>query len=336
MIRSREVQLKRRPVGLPRPDDFQIADVEVASPADSEVLVRNVCMSVDPYMRGRMVDRKSYVPPFQLGATMNGGAIGRVVESKHPEFRQGDYVESNFGWREAFCAQGEVLSPLGDLVAPPSAYLGVLGMPGMTAYVGLLEVGQLKDGETVFVSGAAGAVGSIVGQIAKLRGCTVIGSAGSAKKVRLLTDELGFDHAFDYHGADLPAELRTAAPNGLDVYFDNVGGDHLQAALGHMRPFGRIALCGAIAQYNDAEPPPGPNNLTLAIGLGLTLRGFIVSHFTNLRTQFRREMEDWVKSGAIQYRETTLNGIDRAPDAFIGLFTGENTGKMIVQLAKLD
>ena len=331
MTRSREVQLKRRPVGLPQQADFQIAEVEVAEPSAGEVLVANVCMSVDPYMRGRMVDRKSYVPPFQLGATMNGGAIGRVVESKHPEFRAGDYVESNFGWREAFCAKGDVLSPLGKLAAPPSAYLGALGMPGMTAYVGLLEVGQLEDGETLFVSGAAGAVGSIVGQIAKIRGCQVIGSAGTAGKVRFLTDELGFDHAFDYHGADLLAELRAAAPKGIDVYFDNVGGDHLQAALSHMRQFGRIALCGAIAQYNDAEPPPGPNNLTLAIGLGLTLRGFIVSHFNHLRAQFRKQMEEWVVTGAIQYRETKMRGIERAPAAFIGLFTGENTGKMIVQ-----
>ena len=332
MTRSREVQLRRRPVGLPKPDDFQIADVDIRAPAAGEVLVRNVCFSVDPYMRGRMVDRKSYVPPFQLGETMTGGAIGRVVESKHAEFRAGDYVESNFAWREAFCAKGDVLSPLGKLVAPPSAYLGALGMPGMTAYVGLLEVGQLKDGETVFVSGAAGAVGSIVGQIAKIRGCSVIGSAGSAAKVRLLTEELGFDHAFDYHGANLLAELRAAAPGGLDVYFDNVGGDHLQVALSHMRPFGRIPLCGAIAQYNDAEPPPGPNNLTMAIGLGLTLRGFIVSHFNSQRAQFRRDMESWIASGAVQYRETKMHGIDAAPAAFIGLFTGENTGKMIVQI----
>ncbi len=331
MTRSREVQLKRRPAGMPQPDDFQIAEIDVAAPVAGEVLVKNVCMSVDPYMRGRMVDRKSYVPPFQLGATMTGGAIGRVVESKHPEFRVGDHVESNFAWREAFCVKGELLTPLGKLVAPPSAYLGALGMPGMTAYVGLLEVGQLKDGETVFVSGAAGAVGSIVGQIAKIHGCTVIGSAGSNAKVRLLTEELGFDHAFDYHRGDLLAELRAAAPKGLDVYFDNVGGDHLQAALSHMRPFGRIPLCGAIAQYNDVEPPPGPNNLTLAIGLGLTLRGFIVSHFNNLRAQFRRDMERWIASGEVQYRETKMHGIDSAPAAFIGLFTGENTGKMVVQ-----
>jgi NADPH-dependent curcumin reductase CurA len=331
MTRSREVQLVQRPVGMPHPTDFRIVTVNLGEPGAAQVLVSNLCMSVDPYMRGRMVDRKSYAPPFKLGETMSGGAIGRVVESNHPEFKPGDIVESNYGWREAFVANGNVLNPLGQLAAPPSAYLGVLGMPGMTAYVGLLEVGQLKDGETVFVSGAAGAVGSIVGQIAKQRGCRVVGSAGSAAKVAYLTDELGFDYAFDYHSGNLLEQIRRGAPTGIDVYFDNVGGDHLQAALNHMRPFGRIALCGAISQYNANEPPPGPNNLMLAIGLGLTLRGFIVSHFNTLRAQFRRDMETWVKSGKIGYRQTALAGIERAPEAFVGLFTGANTGKMIVE-----
>ena len=205
-------------------------------------------------------------------------------------------------------------------------------MPGMTAYVGLLEVGALKDGETVFVSGAAGAVGSIVGQIAKLKGCRVLGSAGSQDKVDLLTQELGFDYAFNYKDGDILSHLREGAPDGLDVYFDNVGGDHLQAAIMHMRPFGRIPLCGAISVYNDTEPTPGPNNLTMAIGLGLTLRGFIVSHFNHMAADFRRDMENWVNSGQIKYKETIYEGIERAPDAFIGLFTGANVGKMVVNL----
>jgi NADPH-dependent curcumin reductase CurA len=332
MTRAREVQLQRRPVGMPKPDDFRIVEVDVGAPGPDEVLVQNICMSVDPYMRGRMVERRSYVPPFELGATLTGGAIGRVVESRHAGFKAGDIVESSLGWRELFVAPGTALNPLGTLTAPPSAYLGVLGMPGMTAYVGLLEVGQLKDGETVFVSGAAGAVGSIVGQIAKLKGCRVIGSAGGGAKVAYLTQELGFDYAFDYHARNLEQQLATGATNGIDVYFDNVGGDHLQAALNHMRPFGRIALCGAISMYNATTPPPGPNNLMLAIGLGLTLRGFIVSHFNNLRPQFRRDMEQWVTAGRIVYRETTLVGIERAAEAFIGLFKGANTGKMVVQL----
>lgn len=331
-MESREVSLSQRPVGMPKDDDFAVASVQVPDPQDGQVQVRNVCMSVDPYMRGRMVDRKSYVPPFQIGETLNGGAIGKVIRSRNEDFAEGDYVQSNYGWREAFTVEAKALTKLGDLTAPASAYLGVLGMPGMTAYVGLLEVGALKDGETVFVSGAAGAVGSIVGQIAKLKDCRVIGSAGNADKVSWLTNDLGFDYAFDYHGGDLLNQLREGAPDGLDVYFDNVGGDHLQAALFHMRPFGRLPLCGAISMYNDTEPRPGPNNLTMAIGLGLTLRGFIVSHFSHLNEQFRSDMETWVNSGEIKYQETILDGIDHAAEAFIGLFTGANTGKMIVNL----
>jgi len=334
MTRSREVHLVNRPVGMPKLADFAVVERDVGAPAAGQVLVRNVCMSVDPYMRGRMVDRKSYVPPFQLGETLTGGAIGRVVESKDPAFKAGDYVEHNFGWREAFCTEGRNLVGLGALAAPPSAYLGVLGMPGMTSYVGLLDVAELKDGDVVFVSGAAGAVGSVVGQIARIKGHRVIGSAGSAAKVKHLVDDLGFDAAFDYHDGDILGHLRKAAPNGIDVYFDNVGGDHLEAALFHMRPRGRIALCGAIAQYNDTVPPPGPRNLTLAIGLGLTLRGFIVSQYNNKRAEFRREMEAWVTSGKLKYDETVMKGIDNAAKAFIGLFKGENVGKMVVDLTE--
>lgn len=329
-MQSKAVVLNARPVGMPKPDDFAIETMEVPTPAEGEIQVRNVCMSVDPYMRGRMVDRKSYVPPFQIGEVLTGGSIGQVTASQHPDFAEGDYVSSHYGWREAYTAPVEGIEKLGEIVAPPSAYLGAIGMPGMTAYVGLLEVGQLKEGETVFVSGAAGAVGSIVGQIAKLKGCRVIGSAGDQQKVDMLTGELAFDYAFNYKDGSILGHLREGAPEGIDVYFDNVGGDHLQAALMHMRPFGRIPLCGAISVYNDTEPSPGPNNLTMAIGLGLTLRGFIVSHFQNLAGDFRRDMENWVTSEQIKYKETVYEGIDKAPDAFIGLFTGANTGKMVV------
>jgi hypothetical protein len=253
-----------------------------------------------------------------------------VIKSASPDFKEGDYVSSAFGWREAFTESAQGIQSLGTIVAPASEYLGAIGMPGMTAYVGLLEVGALKDGETVFVSGAAGAVGSIVGQIAKLKGCTVIGSAGSDDKVELLTKELGFDHAFNYNDGSILGHLKELAPNGLDVYFDNVGAEHLQAAIMCMRPFGRIALCGAIATYNDTSPRPGPNNLSMAIGLGLTLRGFIVNHFDHLAGKFRSDMEEWVTSGQIITKETVYTGIDQAPAAFIGLFKGSNTGKMIV------
>jgi NADPH-dependent curcumin reductase CurA len=329
-MQTKAVVLKARPVGMPKKSDFDIVESEVPEPGPGEIQVQNLCMSVDPYMRGRMVDRKSYVPPFQIGEVLTGGCIGRVTKSNHPDFAEGDHVSSHYGWREAYSAPVEGIEKLGTLAADPSAYLGAIGMPGMTAYVGLLEVGALKDGETVFVSGAAGAVGSIVGQIAKLKGCRVLGSAGSQEKVDLLTQELGFDYAFNYKDGDILSHLREGAPEGIDVYFDNVGGDHLQAAIAHMRPFGRIPLCGAISVYNDTEPAPGPNNLTLAIGLGLTLRGFIVSHFNHLAADFRRDMENWVTSGQITYKETIYEGIDKAPDAFIGLFTGANTGKMVV------
>ena len=331
-MKSREVVLANRPVGVPRVEDFEIREVEVPTPGAGEVLVRNVCMSVDPYMRGRMIDRKSYTPPFAVGETLTGGAIGRVERSNHTDLKEGVYVESHLGWREAFVAKDRGLRPLGELRAPASAYLGILGMPGMTAYAGLLEVAALAEGESVFVSGAAGAVGSAVGQIAKIKGCTVVGSAGNAEKVRHLTEDLGFDHAFDYHDGHLERPIFEGAPQGIDVYFDNVGGDHLQAALNCMRPNGRLALCGAIAQYNATAPVPGPNNLAIAIGMGLTLKGFIVSNFNHLRDDFMRDMTAWVTGGQVKYRETTFDGIDKAPEAFIGLFTGANTGKMVVNL----
>ena len=331
-MKSREVVLAGRPVGMPTVDDFAIREVDVPDPAAGEVVVRNVCMSVDPYMRGRMIDRKSYTPPFAVGETLNGGAIGRVALSNDADLPEGDYVESHLGWREAFVAKAAGLRRLGELEAPASAYLGILGMPGMTAYVGLLDVGALKEGETVFVSGAAGAVGSAVGQIAKIKGCTAVGSAGSADKVRHLKEDLGFDHAFDYHDGHLERQIFQGAPQGVDVYFDNVGGDHLQAALNCMRPGGRIPLCGAIALYNATAPVPGPNNLAIAIGMSLTLKGFIVSNFNHLRADFMRDMTDWVTSGQLKYRETAFDGIEKAPEAFIGLFTGANTGKMVVNL----
>ena len=331
-MKNREVQLKRRPPGMPSPDDFEIVEADVEEPGPGEVVVRNLYMSVDPYMRGRMRDRKSYVPPFEIGETLDGGAIGRVVASEYDGLGPGDHVLSSFGWREAFRCEGDSVKRLGELVASPSAYLGVLGMPGMTAYAGLLGAASLADGETVFVSGAAGAVGSVAVQIAKIKGCRVIGCAGSAEKVSYLTEELGCDHAFDYHDGDLRGQLREGAPDGLDVYFDNVGGELLQAAIGHMREFGRIALCGAISMYNATEPSPGPSNLPRAIGLGLNIRGFLVRHFSHMRDDFMRDMGEWLADGRMTYRETVMEGIESAPDAFVGLFTGANIGKMVVRI----
>jgi NADPH-dependent curcumin reductase CurA len=335
-MKSREVQLISRPPSMPTPEDFRVIETELGYPGPGEVLVRNLFMSVDPYMRGRMRDRKSYVPPFGLGETMTGGAVGEVVESQVPELLPGDYVLSNFGWREAFCCAAGEVTPLGTLGASPSAYLGVMGMPGMTAYTGLLGAATLKDGETVFITGAAGAVGTIAGQIAKIKGCRVVGTAGSADKVRYIVDELGFDYAFNYRDGKLRESIRAGAPEGVDVFFDNVGGELLQAGIGAMREHGRIALCGAISMYNDTEPAPGPTNLARMIGLGLNIRGFLVRHYSHMRADFMRDVGQWLADGRIIYRETVYEGIESAPDAFIGLFTGANTGKMVVRLGGVD
>ena len=332
-MQSKNVILTSRPKGAPTATNFAVEEAKVPAADTGEIQVRNLCMSVDPYMRGRMTERKSYVPPFQIGEVLQGGAIGQVTQSNSDGFAEGDYVESMFGWREGFVAQAGMARNLGNkLDLAPSAYLGILGMPGMTAYVGLLEIGALKEGDTVFVSAAAGAVGSAVGQIALTKGCTVIGSAGGAEKCRYITETLGFHKAINYRQGNLLKQLQAAAPEGVDVYFDNVGGDHLEAAIFCMRPNGRLALCGMISQYNDVEPPPGPRNLIMVVGLGLTLRGFIVSNFTHMRADFVRDMSGWIATGKMKYQETKLQGIDSAPEAFIGLFKGSNTGKMIVEL----
>ena len=331
-LTSTEVHLARRPNGLPVLQDFNFVEQELADPDDSQVLIQNLYLSVDPYMRGRMNEGKGYAAGYPLNEAMFGGAIGRVVASRQNDFQEGDLVSSNMGWREGFLSDGRGLSKLVATSLPISAYLGPLGGTGRTAYEGLLGAAQMQDGETVFVSGAAGAVGSIAGQIARLKGCRTIGSAGSVEKVAFLK-EIGFDSAFDYHDGNLLAQLQEGAPDGLDVYFDNVGRDHLEAALAHMKRLGRIALCGAISQYNATAPVAGPRNLAVAIGLGLNLRGFIVGMFPELRESFQRDMVSWLESGQITWRETIREGIRNAPDAFIGLFSGENIGKMIVKLA---
>ena len=331
---NREIRLKSRPVGLPTPANFELAETPVPTPQSGEVLIRNVYMSVDPYMRGRMVDRQSYVPPFQVGEVLSGGAIGQVVSSNNnKDFKAGDYVSNFNGWREWFVSGSGGLQKLDHTIAPIQSYLGALGMPGLTAYAGLLRIGALKDKERVFVSAASGAVGSIVVQIAKNHGCYVVGSAGSDEKCRYLTEELGIDKAINYRKAgDLNRALREAFPEGIDVYFENVGGEHLVAALNTMRQNGRIALCGMIEHYNDTTMSPGPGNLMMAIGLGLTLRGFIVSNHADMMPAFLADMTKWIKEGKMKWRETVLEGIERAPEAFIGLFKGDNFGKMLVKL----
>jgi NADPH-dependent curcumin reductase CurA len=332
-IVSKEIRLKNRPEGLPAASDFELAEVTVPAINDGEVLVQNLYMSVDPYMRGRMYDRKSYVPPFQIGQPLEGGSVGRVVASKNEGFKDGDYVSSMLGWREYFVSGGAGLTKIDAELLPVQAYLGIAGMTGMTAYVGLLHIGELKEGDTVFVSAAAGAVGSVVCQIAKLKGCYVIGSAGSDEKVAWLVEEAGIDAAFNYKTSDdVIAEVGRHFPEGIDVYFENVGGVHLEAALEHMRPNGRIVMCGMISMYNAVKPVPGPARLPYVISKKLTMRGFIVmDHFDKLEA-FISDMGKWMTEGKIKWKETIVDGIENAPEAFIGLFKGENFGKMIVKV----
>jgi len=331
--RSREIRLARRPEGLPRPEDFQLAEREVPEAGAGQVLVRNIYMSVDPYMRGRMVERESYVPPFQIGQPLSGGAVGQVVESRNPQFHPGDYVNNFSGWQEWFVSSGGDLQKIDPAVAPIQAFLGTFGMPGLTAYAGLLKVGELKDGERVFVSAASGAVGGVVCQIAKAKGCTVVGSAGSDEKCDWLTREAGVDRAINYRTCgDLTEAVREALPDGIDVYFENVGGAHLDAALANMRQGGRIAVCGMIEQYNATSLPPGPANFINVLPKRLTIRGFIVSDYGALMPEFLRDMAAWHRAGRMKWRETVVEGIEKAPAAFIGLFKGENIGKMLVKI----
>ncbi|MFI6843670.1 NADP-dependent oxidoreductase [Kitasatospora sp. NBC_00085] len=329
---AREWHLAARPQGWPVPTDFALVEAPVRTPGPGEILVRNAYLSVDPYMRGRMNDVKSYVPPFELGRPMDGGAVGYVVASEAEGFAPGDAVLHGLGWREYATVDATQAVKVDESV-PLSAYLGVLGMTGLTAYAGLLAVGGLKEGDRVFVSGAAGAVGSMVGQIARLKGASlVVGSAGSAEKVAKLTDEYGFDAAFNYKDAPVAEQLAKAAPEGIDLYFDNVGGSHLEAAIGALGVHGRAVLCGAIAQYNETSAPAAPRNLALAIGKRLRLEGMLVRDHAALQPQFVAEVGGWLKEGRLRNEETVVDGFENTAEAFLDLLRGVNTGKMVVRL----
>ena len=333
VLKSREIRLKKRPAGLPDASDFELAKAEVHPPGQGQVRVRNIYMSVDPYMRGRMNDRKSYVPPFQIGQPLEGGCVGQVVDTNGGPFQAGDYVLGMLGWREYYLSDGQGLVKIDPNLAPIQSYLGALGMTGFTAYTGLLTIGNPKAGETVFVSAAAGAVGSVVCQIAKLKGCRVVGSAGSDEKISWLLDEAGIDAAFNYKKVkNVIAEVGRLCPQGIDVYFENVGGVHLEAALEHMNDFGRIVMCGLISGYNASEPVAGPPNLFQTIVKRLTMQGFIVTdHFEDM-PQFYGDMGKWTAAGQIKWKETVVEGLENAPEAFAGLFRGENFGKMLVKI----
>ncbi|ROZ62057.1 NADP-dependent oxidoreductase [Kocuria soli] len=334
-VDSTQIQLVRRPTGWPSAEDFRTATVSYGELTPGQVRVRNEFISVDPYMRGRMNDAKSYVPPFELGETMTGGAIGRVVESTDDDVPVGAVVLHQLGWRDIAQDDAEKFRVVPELPgAPLSLYLGVLGLTGLTAYVGLTRIAPVRQGDTVFISGAAGAVGTAAGQVARLLGAArVIGSAGSPEKVDLLTTKYGYDAAFNYKDAPVAEQLAAAAPQGIDVYFDNVGADHLEAALGTLNRDGRVAMCGAIAAYNSDEPVPGPKNMVKIIQQGLSLRGFTLGDHMDLAPEFNQRMAQWFGQGKIAYDETVVDGIDHAVDAFLDMMRGANTGKMVVRTA---
>ncbi|HEX3680676.1 MAG TPA: NADP-dependent oxidoreductase [Galbitalea sp.] len=331
---SNQWKLVNRPTGVPAATDFSYEKVELPPLAEGEIRVANEFVSVDPYMRGRMNDLPSYISPFELGKTMLGGAVGTVIESNSPDLAVGDLVEHMYGWRDV--AQGKAggftrRAALPDL--SPSVYLGPLGVPALTAWIGLFVIAKMKEGESVFVSGAAGAVGTAVGQLAKLRGASrVVGSAGSAEKIALITSRYGYDAAFNYKDGKISRQLAAAAPDGIDVYFDNVGGDHLEAAIFSMNRGGRAAICGSISSYNAEVAPPGPRNLWMLTTKSLTLEGFTIPSLLQHGDAFAAEVAPLVASGAFVYDETIVDGIDNALDAFYGLMRGENTGKMLVRI----
>jgi NADPH-dependent curcumin reductase CurA len=333
-VDSHQWKLARRPVGVPVAKDFAYEVVDLAPLEDGEVRVANEFVSVDPYMRGRMNDVKSYIPPFELGKTMLGGAVGRVIESRSPDLVEGDVVEHYYGWRDIAQGNAAHFTKRAELAGlPTSVYLGALGVPALTAWIGLFIVAEMKAGDSVFVSGAAGAVGSAVGQLARLHGASrVIGSAGSEAKIDLVTSKYGYDVAFNYKDGKVSRQLAAAAPDGIDVYFDNVGGDHLEAAIFSMNTGGRAAICGSISSYNAESMPPGPRNLWMLTTKSLTLRGFTIPSMMQYTEPFAAEVAPLVASGDFVWNETIVDGIDNALEAFHGLMRGENTGKMLVRI----
>jgi NADPH:quinone reductase len=331
---NKQITLAARPSGMPKPSDFKLIESPVPEPGAGEFVVRTLYVSVDPYMRGRMNDAKSYAPPVQIGEVMGAGAVGKVVASKNPQFQAGDVVEGFFGWQQYAISNGAGVRKIDPSLAPVSTALGILGMPGLTAYFGLLDIGKPRAGETVLVSGAAGAVGSLAGQIAKIKGCRVVGIAGSDEKIAWLRDELGFDAAFNYKTAtNYTAKLAELCPKGVDVYFDNVGGTITDAVFPLINVGARIAVCGQIAQYNADKPEPGPRLLGHLIVKQARAEGFLVFRYASRYAEGLTEMAGWLKAGKLKYREQFVDGIENAPRAFIGMLQGENTGKQLVRVA---
>ena len=332
-MQNRQITLKSRPSGRPTAENFELKDVEIPTPREGELLLKALYISVDPYMRGRMSDAKSYVEPFQIGEPMNGGAVAEVVESRHPGFSKGDKVVARpLAWQEMQVVPGESVNKIDQEAAPLSYYLGILGMTGLTAYFGLLDIGKPQQGETVVISGAAGAVGTVVGQIAQIHGCRVVGIAGSDEKIRYLKEELHFDEVINYHEEKaMEQAIAKACPNGVDVYFDNVGGEISDAVLANINKFARIPVCGQISLYNATEVPTGPRIQPVILKKSALMQGFIIGNYADRIPEGMAQLTEWVKAGKLKHRETVIKGFEKLPKAFIGLFDGVNTGKLIVE-----
>ena len=337
-MKNRRIVLAARPAGEPADTDFRLEETDIPSPGDGQVLLRTLYLSLDPYMRGRMNAGPSYAPPVQIGEVMEGGTVSEVVESKSTQWRPGDLVRSYTGWQEYALAEGSGLERIDPHVAPVSTALGVLGMPGLTAYTGLLNIGQPKAGETVVVAAASGAVGSVVGQIAKIKGCRAVGVAGSQQKCDFVRNTLGFDACVNHRSEKFAEELKAACPKGIDVYFENVGGRVLEAVVPLLNLFGRVPVCGLIAHYNAVALPKGPDHTPLLMSAiltkRLTFRGFIVTDFASQKAEFERDMAAWLRERKVKYREDIVDGLENAVGAFRGLLLGQNFGKLLVRVAR--
>jgi NADPH-dependent curcumin reductase CurA len=330
---NRQWRLKSRPTGLIKAENFELVSQPIPEPGENQILIRSVYLSLDPAMRGWLTDRPSYVPPVQIGEVMRGLAVGIVEKSNHPIFATGDRVQGMFGWQEYLLSSGEAVTKLPDSELPFSAYLGLFGLAGLTAYAGLVEVGQPKAGETLLVSGAAGSVGSLVGQIGKIKDLHVVGIAGTDEKCKWLRDELGFDVAVNYKDADYKKQLKTACPKGVDIYFENVGGEILETALSLMNTFGRVVVCGLISQYNATAPVPGPSNFAAVISKRLKIQGFLATDHASKIKEMVSNFTQWHISGKLKYRVEIVRGLESAPTAINKLFDGSNTGKLVIEVS---
>lgn len=334
---NRRITLARRPAGLPQDTDFALVEAPIPDPGEGEVLYRTIYASIDPYMRGRMNEGKSYATPVAIGGLMGGGSVGQVVKSRDPAFAEGDFVEGYGGWQDYAVQEAKVLRKLDPAAAPLSTALGVLGMPGFTGWYGLLEIGKPKPGETVVVAAATGPVGATVAQVARLKGARVVAIAGSEEKLAYLREELGIETVLSHRSPTLAEDLAEACPDGIDVYFENVGGAVLDAVLPLLNLHARVPLCGIIAHYNESAPPPGPNRLPLAMGILLrqraTIAGYIISDHWERFPEFLREATPWVQDGTLKYREDLVEGLEKTPEAFRGLLQGKNFGKLLVRVS---